>query len=245
MPAPQENRPKGLTHMTAPPTRRTADRGCAGAASGRRLRRGAALLAAAAAAALLGTAAAPAALAHDQLISSDPEDGAELDTAPSEILLTFSADIGDGGNAVVVNGPDGTDHAEGSPEVDGPDATVPVGPLTEAGEYTVAYRMVSSDGHVVEDDFAFTLTDAAVAGAEEAGSEASPAAEEGSGSGSDAAGEQPPSSDPVSLFGPVGGVIAGIAGVAVIAVVAITLWSRSRQNRGGDGDSGPRSGSEG
>ncbi|MFC7742816.1 copper resistance protein CopC [Nocardiopsis composta] len=131
------------------------------------LHRGAVLVASLAAAGLLGLGSAPAALAHDTLLSSDPEADAELDEAPERIELTFSADIGDGGNAVALTDPSGKSHELDDPEVDGPDATVELDPLTEAGEYTVAYRMVSSDGHVVEDRFSFTLTEEAVAGAEQ------------------------------------------------------------------------------
>ncbi|WP_017592132.1 copper resistance CopC family protein [Nocardiopsis potens] len=209
------------------------------------LRRGAVLAASLAAAGLLGLGGAPAALAHDTLLSSTPEADAELDRAPERIELTFSADIGDGGNAVVVNGPSGTNHAVGEPAVDGPDATVELDELTEAGDYTVAYRMVSSDGHVVEDDFSFTLTEDAVAGAEQDGASAeeSPAAGDSAGdggeqdaaAGGDASEAPVPSSDPVSLFGPVGGAVIGIALIALVAVVVLRLL---RNRSGGSGGSG-------
>ncbi|MFW5416129.1 copper resistance protein CopC [Nocardiopsis sp. CNT-189] len=207
------------------------------------LRRGAVLAASLAAAGLLGLGGAPAALAHDTLLSSTPEAGAELDEAPEQIELTFSADIGDGGNAVVVNDPSGKNHAVGEPAVDGPDATVELDELTEAGDYTVAYRMVSSDGHVVEDDFSFALTEDAVAGAEQDGASAeeSPASGESAGDGGeqaagDGASEAPaPSSDPVSLFGPVGGAVIGIALIALVAVVVLRLLRNRSGGSGGDG----------
>ncbi|GAA1090797.1 copper resistance CopC family protein [Nocardiopsis composta] len=213
------------------------------------LHRGAVLVASLAAAGLLGLGSAPAALAHDTLLSSDPEADAELDEAPERIELTFSADIGDGGNAVALTDPSGKSHELDDPEVDGPDATVELDPLTEAGEYTVAYRMVSSDGHVVEDRFSFTLTEEAVAGAEQGaaspeeasdGEDSAGGAEQDTAAGGDASEEPVPSSDPVSLFGPVGGAVIGIALIALVAVVVLRLL---RNRSGGDGGSGDAGGS--
>src|SRR5690606_6080351 len=213
------------------------------------LHRGAGLVASLAAAGLLGLGSAPAALAHDTLLSSDPEADAELDEAPERIELTFSADIGDGGNAVALTDPSGKSHELDDPEVDGPDATVELDPLTEAGEYTVAYRMVSSDGHVVEDRFSFTLTEEAVAGAEKGaaspeeasdGEDSAGGAEQDTAAGGDASEEPVPSSDPVSLFGPVGGAVIGIALIALVAVVVLRLL---RNRSGGDGGSGDAGGS--
>ncbi|WP_017622854.1 copper resistance CopC family protein [Nocardiopsis chromatogenes] len=195
-----------------------------------------------AAATALGLATAPAASAHDVLLSSTPKNGDELDTAPETIELTFSADIGDGGNAIAVNGPDGSDHASGDITIDGPDAEIGVEPLTEAGDYTVAYRMVSSDGHVIEDTIDFSLSEEAVAdqqeGAEASGDDAEGAAAGAEGSGDDAAAgdespaeEAPPSTDPVSMFGPVGGAIIGIALLALVVILILRM-----RNRPGDKD---------
>lgn len=224
--------PKGPTHMTTLFSRTTAPGGV-------RRHRAAALTGAftgaLAAATALGLATAPAASAHDVLLSSTPENGDELDTAPETVELTFSADIGDGGNAIAVNGPDGSDHASGDITIDGPDAEVGVEPLTEAGDYTVAYRMVSSDGHVIEDTIEFTLSEEAVAdqdaggsgdgaGGEAAGADGS--GEEAEADDASPADEAPPSTDPVSMFGPVGGAIIGIALLALVVIVIIRLRNR-------------------
>ncbi|MDA2807859.1 copper resistance CopC family protein [Nocardiopsis suaedae] len=225
------NGPKGPTTMTTLFSRTTAP------GSGR-TRRAAALTGAftgaLAAATALGLATAPAVSAHDVLLSSTPENGDELDTAPETVELTFSADIGDGGNAIAVNGPDGSDHASGDITIDGPDAAIGVEPLTEAGDYTIAYRMVSSDGHVIEDTVEFSLTEEAVADqeAEASGDDAEgEAAGTGGGGGTEAADESPaeeapPSTDPVSMFGPVGGAIIGIAVLALVVILIIRMRNR-------------------
>ncbi|GAA4940025.1 hypothetical protein GCM10023224_22080 [Streptomonospora halophila] len=192
------------------------------------------------AAALLGslalaTATAPGALAHDTLIDSSPKDGAELDTAPGEVVLTFSSDIGQGSNAIVVTGPEGENHEEGQVEVDGPEAAIGLGELPAAGEYTVAYRTVSSDGHTLEDEITFSLTEEAVP---ESGPspEEEASAQDGDGGGSGAEAEESPAAqsptDPSnSMLGPVGAVVAGIAVLALIAILVIRM--RNRPGAGG------------
>jgi copper resistance protein C len=122
-------------------------------------RRARAVLAALAlAVAVLATPAAPA-LAHDQLVSTDPADGAVLDVLPAAIALDFSAELLDEPNATVVEVTDatGANLAAGAPLVDG--ALVTQG-LTGAGSgpITVLWRVVSSDGHPISGQFGFTVT---------------------------------------------------------------------------------------
>ncbi|GIH76530.1 copper resistance protein C [Planobispora longispora] len=107
-------------------------------------------------AALLG-AVAPA-QAHNVLIGSDPEDGAEIATAPEKITLTFDQPVRQGFAKITVTGPDGTRWEDGATAVAGEKATVRVRPLGPAGEYVVGYRILSSDGHPVADTLKFTLT---------------------------------------------------------------------------------------
>lgn len=169
--------------------------------------------------------AAPApALAHDVLTGSDPEDGATLDTVPEEVVLSFNNAPMEGGSgsAVVVTGPDGeTTYEDGALEFDGLDVTVGLLPLDRAGEYTIGFRVVSSDGHPIQDSLTFTVTEEAVAAAapeespepEAAGTppaEESPAEAEASEAAAEEEGALPV------------GVIA-IAAVGVIAVVAIVV----------------------
>jgi copper resistance protein C len=127
-----------------------------------RHRRPSALLAVAAlaAAAMIGFAA-PAS-AHDQLVSSDPAAGASVTALPAQITLTFSAELlgdGSGGNEVVVTDAAGTALNDGPVQVDG---TNLVQPLTGSadGAVSVQWRAVSSDGHPIAGDFAFTVAGA-------------------------------------------------------------------------------------
>ncbi|MBV2364927.1 copper resistance protein CopC [Streptomonospora nanhaiensis] len=199
------------------------------AAPPRRAARRLAVLASALGAALaLGVGAAPAALAHNTLIDSSPKNEAELDTAPEEVVLTFNADVGEGANAIVVTGPEGGDtYEDGEVAIEGAEASVPLRELDAAGEYTVAYRIVSADGHILEDDLTFTLTEEAVP--EPSPSEEDPAAAP-DGESADSPAEEPSASpepaDPLAAYGPVGAVVGGIAIVALIVILLVRLRRR-------------------
>lgn len=105
-------------------------------------------------------AAGPAA-AHNTLISSDPAEGAQLESAPSTITLTFDQAVQEGDvNEVAVTGPDGGQYAEGTVRVERNVVTAPVRPLGPAGEYVIGYRILSADGHPVSEEIRFTLTQA-------------------------------------------------------------------------------------
>ncbi|GGP38016.1 copper resistance CopC family protein [Saccharothrix coeruleofusca] len=106
---------------------------------------------------------APAALAHNVLISSDPKDGAALETGPQSITLTFDQPVnaGERFNTISVLGPDGTHwEAAGEPTVRDNSVVFPVLPLGPAAEYTANYRVLSADGHPVSGQLKFTLTKA-------------------------------------------------------------------------------------
>lgn len=120
---------------------------------------------AALAAAVLVLAPLPAAHAHDTLISSDPADGAQLGSSPDAITLTYSADILDVTPVVRITDANGDSAQEITPSIDGPVATAELAEPLAAGEYTVQWRVVSSDGHPIEGTFTVTVagTDAAAA----------------------------------------------------------------------------------
>lgn len=118
--------------------------------------------------------AAPA-RAHDTLLGSEPAADATLDEAPTQIVLTFSADQIEVGTAVAVTGPDGEDVTDGDVVVDGPEVRRPLSPDLVDGSYTVEWRSVSGDGHALSDTFDFVLDGVGDAPAQ--GDEAEPQAE--------------------------------------------------------------------
>lgn len=102
------------------------------------------------------------AFAHNQLTSSNPKDKASLDTGPGEIVLTFDQPVqaGEGLNTVAVTSENGDHWESGVAEVASNVVTAPVRELGPAGVYTIAYRVISADGHPVDGTLTFTLTTA-------------------------------------------------------------------------------------
>ena len=126
---------------------------------------------------LLG--AAPA-FAHTRLDSSNPADGASVDSAPRSVSLTFNEDIQAQFATLKVIGPDGTEYQTGAVSAAGGQVSTAVSPLGPAGAYQIGYRVVSDDGHPVQGKLSFTLTQpgpAAAAPTAEAAPVAAPVAE--------------------------------------------------------------------
>ena len=106
-----------------------------------------------------GLLASPTADAHARLLRSSPAAEVELGSAPRVIALWFneqpeaefsSIKLLDGTGEVLVEGaPSRTADANGL-ELRLPE-TLP------AGEYRVRYRVLSVDGHVIEDGFGFRI----------------------------------------------------------------------------------------
>ncbi len=107
---------------------------------------------------LLLASAAPAA-AHDNLISTTPEAGSTVGVSPAEISLTFSGELLTATSSVVieVTSPDGRNVAEGEPLVDGTTVTQTLAGGQSAGVFTVLWRVVSSDGHPISDQYTYTV----------------------------------------------------------------------------------------
>ncbi|MDY6051294.1 MAG: copper resistance protein CopC [Rothia sp. (in: high G+C Gram-positive bacteria)] len=96
--------------------------------------------------------------AHDELVSTNPTDGATLTEAPASIELTYSGDIMDvdGANQVRVTNTAGESVTDGSPQVEGTGVTQNLAP-TNDDTYTVTWRAVSSDGHPIQGTFTYTV----------------------------------------------------------------------------------------
>lgn len=105
---------------------------------------------------------APAASAHDRLVSSDPESGTVLDAVPAEAVLTFSSDVQELGTVLELQGADGSSVA-GETLVDGRDVTLPLPADLPSGDYAVVYRVTSSDGHPISGEVPFSVDVAAPA----------------------------------------------------------------------------------
>lgn len=174
---------------------------------------------------LVSAVAAPSSYAHADLASSDPAAGAALAVAPSAVTLTFSEElVADTVNVALSD--------EGGPlegivaKTDGAVVTVPWPTEAGAGSYTVAYRVVSQDGHPIDGSFDFTVAAGTVA-------EATPAAE------TSAAAETPPviaSEQPYEPTGPEDGSVNWVMVVVVMlfgvgAFLALLIAGRKNARR--------------
>jgi len=120
----------------------------------------------------------PPASAHATLTGSDPKDGATVQRLPDQVELEFSEEIGSPA-FVEVKADDGTNVGSGDPEVLGATVTQPLASDGPAGTYTVAYRVVSADGHPISGELTFDVTTASSsAGSTPAGSTGDSAAPE-------------------------------------------------------------------
>ncbi|NJP42925.1 copper resistance protein CopC [Actinacidiphila epipremni] len=109
---------------------------------------------------LLGSAT-PAS-AHAALLHTDPADGAVVQTAPQQVVLTFSEGVLLSADSLRVLDPAGTNVAVGTPghaagKDSGSTATVALRPGLGNGTYTVAWKAVSQDSHPVAGAFTFSV----------------------------------------------------------------------------------------
>lgn len=97
--------------------------------------------------------------AHDELVSTDPAADSSVAALPAQLTLTFSGELATdpGATELAVTDASGASLADGDPVVSG---TVVTQPLTGAasGTVTVLWKVVSSDGHPISGDYAFTVT---------------------------------------------------------------------------------------
>ena len=104
---------------------------------------------------LAALGAAPAS-AHAHLVRAVPGDGATVTTAPARVRLVFDENVRTPA-ALVVTGPSGTRVEQGRVQVLDNTASVRVHVMA-AGRYTVAFRVVSADGHPVSAQTSFRFT---------------------------------------------------------------------------------------
>ena len=99
------------------------------------------------------------AAAHDELVSTNPTDGATLTEAPASLELTYSGDIMDvdGANQVRVTNAAGESVTDGAPDIDGKVVTQDLATAAADDTYTVTWRVVSSDGHPIQGTFTYTV----------------------------------------------------------------------------------------
>jgi methionine-rich copper-binding protein CopC len=101
------------------------------------------------------------ALAHAELVGSSPADKSSVSSV-TEVSVTAGEELLEIGSeaegfVMVVTDSTGSYYGDGCVSVSGDTASMPVS-VNAPGDYSVAYRVVSNDGHPVEGQFTFTVT---------------------------------------------------------------------------------------
>ena len=95
--------------------------------------------------------------AHVELISSSPESGANLDSAPNEVIVTFDDELDPDHSTFTVTDADGNEVGSGDVDLTVADRNVMRGEVTisDPGVYTVSYTVAGVDGHEILGTFSF------------------------------------------------------------------------------------------
>ena len=196
------------------------------------------------AAALLVVMPVSGAAGHAGLAFSNPEDGATLDVAPEEVVLTFTEELLS--DLVEISVLDAQDNPVVVTEVPqtpppGTDVKVPWPADLPPGEYSVAFRVVSADGHPVTGRVTFSYAQQREVAEEPAPSD-EPVITEPSSTEAEVTADETTEATPEvtfeeivpaedepgnSLIGPLLIAAAVIVGIGV--VVSIVMLARSRQ----------------
>ncbi|TCB99622.1 copper resistance protein CopC [Micromonospora zingiberis] len=187
-----------------------------------------------AATALLAGPASPA-YAHNVLRKATPAQDAELTKAPAKVTLDFLQKLNPSFTTITLSDADKQPVATSEPEVDGTKGTVTIDSTLANGVYTVAYRVVSLDGHPVQGSYTFTVADPTATAepsptpspeASQPAESPSPTAEQTSAA---------PASPAASGSSGGAGTIALLAGAVVLAALvigAVVVLLRRRQSGG-------------
>ncbi|MFD6679399.1 copper resistance CopC family protein [Micromonospora parva] len=153
--------------------------------------------------------------AHNSLRAATPARDATVSSAPTEVTLEFMQRLDPAFTTIVLTDAAKRRLSTGEPVVTGATSTVQVTDTLPNGTYTVAYRVVSVDGHPVQGSYPFTVADPTSSAAPVANLSASAPAPAAAGAESD--------------DGPSAGVlVAGAALALLVLVTAVGLrWRRT------------------
>ena len=191
-----------------------------------------------------GLMSASPALAHDQLIGSNPKNGAKLDKQPEWLELEFSGNIQDIGTEIQVMH-EGKDVSAGEITIEGRKVTSALPDDLGPGDYKVVWRVVSSDGHPISGTVEFTINDSNAAGgttSENEGDDANEQPAEGTGDNNadsantnENAAETSADTDASATasednggISPIAYVVIALGAVGVVALVIVMFRRKSR-----------------
>lgn len=152
--------------------------------------------------------------AHAALVRTSPVQGSVVQTAPAEVVVTFSEHVTPVASKIQVIAPSGKRINSGTPTVEGASLHIPVSTDVPRGTYLVSYRVISADSHPVGASFTYSY--------------GAPSAT-GSAPGDSAGHTDPVVRTAVSIAHGLG--YAGLILVAGPALVLFALWPRRLDRR--------------
>lgn len=107
---------------------------------------------------VLSLAGATTAFAHSFLVDATPSSKEHVAAPPKTIKLKFGGGVEPPYSKISIETPDGKVLGEGNAGVPGkPRELTATAPDLAPGKYIVRYRVLSSDGHIVEGNYEFTV----------------------------------------------------------------------------------------
>ena len=177
-----------------------------------------------AAAMLIPAFAAAPALAHDALESTVPASDATVAVAPNSVSLTLSNPPADSDSLklsiITVTDGEGKTVSDGNVTIQGPTLSTAITPGSN-GQYKVLWRTVSSDGHPIEGNYAFTVEDPKqIAAVTKAPTEAAAERSATTTTGAGTAAEEPAASNAGTLVLAIG-IPAAILAAALVTLIIV------------------------
>jgi copper resistance protein C len=185
------------------------------------------LLAAASAATVIAVLTASPALAHNSLTKAVPDKNATVTERPEQVQLSFLQKVDPKFLTIVVTDAQKNKVPMDAATADGKTGTATFSQPLVNGVYTVAYRVVSQDGHPVQGSYTFTLDDPAATPSPSATPSSPPTPQEAAPS-TPAVETVPLSSEDTDDGLGWGPIIAIIAGVLVVGGVALFALRRRK-----------------
>ncbi|BBH67363.1 hypothetical protein ACTI_40480 [Actinoplanes sp. OR16] len=97
--------------------------------------------------------------AHNALTEASPAKNAELTKAPEGVKLKFLQKLDPDYTVIAVTDAEKQKVSTSEPKIDGGTGSVTFDEPLANGAYTVAYQVVSTDGHTVKGSYEFTVDD--------------------------------------------------------------------------------------
>ena len=104
----------------------------------------------------------PIASAHVEIVSAFPEQYANVNPIPTQVWIQFSGDLqtldGEAVNSLEVIDSTGIAVNFEDPVIEGAKIMTKISGQSAPGAFTVKYRVVGDDGHVIEGDYTFNAS---------------------------------------------------------------------------------------